>query len=380
MQAKYLRWLLVIGFSALGACSSNEQASPEVILFDKGNFPTQLSKWGILIRRNNVLVLNQDVIPYDLNTPLFTDYAHKLRTIWIPPGKTIQYTDAKDLQLPVGSIVSKTFYYPRDGQVLVNKDDYSNDFTQGGLDLNTVQLIETRLLVHLEDGWHGLPYVWNSEQTDAVLEITGNVQQLNLRHQDKQIQFPYVVPDANQCQGCHVDDMNTKRMHLLGVKVRHVDKAYQGINAVSNQLDNWYQLGKLEQLPVSRKPNVDWQDLNQSVAERALSYLDINCGHCHNSVGPADTSGLYLRYESFHDGALNPVHLGICKPPVAAGQGTGGRKVGIEPGKADQSIFVYRMESLDLGAMMPELGRSLVHEEGVALIKDWINAMPGNCN
>jgi hypothetical protein len=76
---------------------------------------------------------------------------------------------------------------------------------------------------------------------------------------------------------------------------------------------------------------------------------------------------------------MEPIRLGLCKPPVAAGQGTGGRAMGIDPGAADNSILVYRMASDDLGAMMPELGRTLVHQEGVALIEQWVNEMPGEC-
>ena len=74
------------------------------------------------------------------------------------------------------------------------------------------------------------------------------------------------------------------------------------------------------------------------------------------------------------------MRLGGCKPPMAAGQGTCGRFGSIQPGKPDQSILSYRMESLDLGAMMPELGRATVHRDGVELIKAWIEAMPGECN
>jgi hypothetical protein len=65
-------------------------------------------------------------------------------------------------------------------------------------------------------------------------------------------------------------------------------------------------------------------------------------------------------------------HLGIMKPPVAAGKGSGGREFSIVPGKPDESIILYRMKSDDPGIMMPEIGRTVVHDEGVALIKDWI--------
>ena len=49
--------------------------------------------------------------------------------------------------------------------------------------------------------------------------------------------------------------------------------------------------------------------------DRARAYLDVNCGHCHNPKGPADTSGLWLD-AAHHD----PRRLGLCKPPVAAGR------------------------------------------------------------
>jgi hypothetical protein len=70
-----------------------------------------------------------------------------------------------------------------------------------------------------------------------------------------------------------------------------------------------------------------------------------------------------------------PTVYGINKPPVAAGKGSGGRKVDIKPGDANASILWYRMQIQDPGERMPELGRNLAHKEGVALIKEWINQM-----
>jgi hypothetical protein len=71
--------------------------------------------------------------------------------------------------------------------------------------------------------------------------------------------------------------------------------------------------------------------------------------------------------------------LGLCKPPIAAGQGTGGFRYGIHPGKPEESILVYRTASLDPGAMMPELGRALAQDEAVDLLRRWVAAMPGGC-
>ena len=63
------------------------------------------------------------------------------------------------------------------------------------------------------------------------------------------------------------------------------------------------------------------------------------------------------------------------KSTVAAGRGAGENLFDIVPGKPDQSILTFRMQTNDPGIAMPELGREQVHAEGVALIRDWISNM-----
>jgi len=69
----------------------------------------------------------------------------------------------------------------------------------------------------------------------------------------------------------------------------------------------------------------------------------------------------------------------VCKPPVAAGRGTGDHLFDIVPGKPDDSILPFRMASHETGVMMPEQGRSTTHVEGLNLIRDWIAEWPGGC-
>ena len=105
--------------------------------------------------------------------------------------------------------------------------------------------------------------------------------------------------------------------------------------------------------------------------DRARAYLEANCAHCHNPEGSASNSGLFLRW-------TDPVgvNYGIGKRPTAAGRGSGGMDFAIQPGDPDHSFLIYRLESLDPGIAMPELGRSTVHKEGAALLREWIAAMP----
>jgi hypothetical protein len=51
----------------------------------------------------------------------------------------------------------------------------------------------------------------------------------------------------------------------------------------------------------------------------------------------------------------------------------------INSGDADHSEIIYRMNTNEGSEMMPIIGRSVVHEEGVQLMRDWINSMQIPC-
>ncbi|KRF02003.1 hypothetical protein ASG87_10945 [Frateuria sp. Soil773] len=356
----------------------------EPVAFHAEGRPTTLAEWHVVEARGGKLELNDGVVPYDLNTPLFTDYAHKLRTIWMPKGTTAKYHPTDTFDFPVGTVISKTFYYPRasGGQPgdVMRTGDYSHDFAGEGLDLSKVHLVETRILVHRQDGWAAIPYVWNEAQTEATLARTGAVLPLTLvddaSGQPAREDFNYVVPDESQCQSCHAQDWIDRRVHPIGPKARHLNKDYHYAGGDENQLAHLAKLGYLGGLPAPAEipRDANWEDPHAPLDARARAYLDINCGHCHNANGAANTTGLTLDY-----GTPEDRHLGICKPPTAAGQGTGDHFFDIVPGQPDESILPYRLASKEPGVMMPEIGRSTVHREGVALIKAWIAAQSGSC-
>ena len=95
---------------------------------------------------------------------------------------------------------------------------------------------------------------------------------------------------------------------------------------------------------------------------------------CTNALPRATQAGQDLLFNQ-HD----PVKWGVMKVPVAAGRGSGGRSYDIVPGKPDESILTYRLESTEPSIMMPELQRRLVDEDSLPLIKEWIASM-GNQN
>jgi uncharacterized repeat protein (TIGR03806 family) len=346
----FTAWLrAVLATFALALCACAEQ--PDSVVFHASDNPALLSDWNVLTQRKGHLVPSGGSVAYAVNAPLFTDYAHKLRTVYSPDIAPVR-EDGR-LDFPVGTVISKTFYYPSDGQTMLRTADMNAD----AVDLSRHHLIETRLLVRRATGWDPVSYVWNAAGTEATLKRTGAVIPLSLSGD----QFAYVVPNENQCAGCHASDMTTKALHPLGaVAPQFKDRSKMVVSAIMR--------------PDTFTPQIDYMDASYSIDDRARSYLAANCAHCHNPVGPADTSGLDLSLTAQTD-----LVLGRCKPPIAAGSGTGGHKFSIQPGDPDRSILAYRMASADPGSMMPELGRTLVHEEGVALIRDWIAQMEGDC-
>ncbi|NJN51305.1 MAG: hypothetical protein HC809_05515, partial [Gammaproteobacteria bacterium] len=182
----------------------------------------------------------------------------------------------------------------------------------------------------------------------------------------------YIVPTRNECASCHASDHTSGALQPIGLAARHLDKDYAHYaDGAAAQLPRWVSRGVLDALPPAGVRNSVWRaGASDNLEDRARSYLDINCGHCHNPKGSADTSGLFLdRFTSFGR------TLGVCKPPVASGRGSGGRASAIVPGDADASILVYRMAATDPAEMMPEIGRTTAHAAGVDLIRRWVDSL-----
>ncbi|MBM7061248.1 hypothetical protein JQX08_11075 [Pseudomonas sp. UL073] len=368
--------LLGLGLALLLA-GCGKQAAP-LYLPEGEQYPEKLSDWHVLEQGGGHLKPAAAVLPYDLNTPLFTDYAHKLRTVWMPDGQAAQYGE-EHFDYPVGTILSKTFYYPKDDQGRLLQSNSDDRDPQQGLELKHVQLVETRILLKQKSGWVALPYVWDAEQREAVLEWAGDSQDLSLHAADgTTLAVGYEVPDANQCAGCH-EERHGQGVNPLGPKARHLNKDFSYEGGSANQLQRWVQRGFLAGLPndlAGVPQNALWGQprAGESLDKQARSYLDANCAHCHNPQGPARTSGLFLE-------ASRPFGIpsGLCKQPVAAGKGSGNRLVDIHPGQPDASVLIYRVDNTDPGEMMPELGRSVVHREGLDLLVKWIASLDGGC-
>lgn len=333
--------LMAAAWVGLVSASPSPQVDEALILSDA--LPPRLQDFGLLVDGQTPA---PGVVPYHLNTPLFSDYSMKFRFMHLPKGKKAKATGDGLLDFPIGTVLIKSFGYPADMRS-PDKD---------------MRILETRLLIHRASGWVALPYVWNADGTDATLKRAGQRMDVSWTHLDGQKRtISYAVPNANQCKGCHVSGA---AMTPIGPKVRNLDDGHQ--------LQALAQAGLLSGKTQAVRPMPVWDKPESgTVALRARAYLDANCGHCHNKAGPADTSGLWLDWDQPAD-----TNLGIGKRPTAAGRGSVGLDFAIKPGDPAASYLVARMASTEPGIAMPELSRSMTHEEGVALVSQWIREMP----
>ncbi|MDX2086964.1 MAG: SO2930 family diheme c-type cytochrome [Kofleriaceae bacterium] len=365
-----MRTRLALVVLAVAACGGAEDGGVDLtrpVQVDvSSTMPDRLSSLNLFTwdPETAAYTYNDEVIPYDINTPLFSDYALKDRAIYVPPGaEPAAYDPVHAFNFPVGSVVMKSFAFPADFRAPTEN----------------VALVETRLLVHFEDGWQAFPYIWNENQTDAVLSPAGEVRSISfVDDSGATTTSSYLIPQKNQCGNCHnrkPDLASTPVMGLIGPSARQLQR--------NGQLEQLAAANFITGLPAldAITPTTDFRPIEAGglaaiasgqLDRAARDYLDANCAHCHNPNGVQGISSqLFLNHDN-----TDLQRLGVCKQPGSAGAGTGGLKYDIVPANAASSVLYFRVKTTEPGAMMPLIGRSLEHHRGSELVKAWIDAMP----
>jgi uncharacterized repeat protein (TIGR03806 family) len=305
---------------------------------------------------------NAGGMPFDLTVPLFSDYAQKDRIVYLPPGQQATYRDAggftnEEFGFPVGTIIAKTFTFSHDLRLP---------------NVRGSDVVETRLLIHRADGWVGRAWIWNGDQTEATLALGGGSKDVEWIAEDGTLrQTRYQIPNIAQCDRCHAGSNGAEP---IGPKARLLNRDFDyGNGVVENQLAHWTAAGILAGAPdpASAPALPLWSDPSDGTLEqRARGYLESNCAHCHHPQGAARFTGLLLEYNRAYGG-----QIGVCKRPGSAGPGAGGLDYDIVPGDPDASVMIYRMASVAAQIKMPELAKSVVHDEGTQTVADWIASL-----
>ena len=292
-------------------------------------FEQNLSAYNLFEGDMSNLSPSSDVHYLELSSILYSNYAKKQRLIKIPPGTLVTQNGSGMPVFPEGTILVKTFYYYLD----------ETDTSLGK------QIIETRLLIKSNDDWNVAAYEWNNSQTDAFLKKDGVNRQVSwIDSEGSSRTIDYRIPSQTECVKCHQND---SKVVPLGPSLRNLNRNVIRDGITVNQLSHLQSMNIMNSFDVGQISHIpDYNDDNVSLTERGRAYLDLNCATCHNPNGlpEAEKKGYDFRYETTLENTK------ILK-------------------KKNKIIEV--MED----GRMPDTGTTIIDEEGLALIKEFIGSL-----
>lgn len=298
---------------------------PDVV----AEFKPNLSELNLFSGNLNELNISSKAFEYNLNTTLFSDYAHKQRIIALPEGTTMEF-DGDGLPIfPDNTVIAKTFYY--------NLDE--RDLSLGRL------IIETRILIKINGVWETGDYKWNEAQTEAILDLEGSTLPVSwIDNAGTTNSTNYKIPSNTDCFTCH---SNNDNIIPIGPKLRSMNFEINGVNQLQQFINNQQLTGIASSSSVRSLPN--WEDTSLDLETRARAYMDINCAHCHIPGGTcADQSTLNFALET----PLEDTNI-----------------------LEQTSLIDYRISFYLDGISMPFIGTTMMHTEGVQLIQDYLNTL-----
>ena len=181
----------------------------------------------------------------------------------------------------------------------------------------------------------------------------------------------YKVPRFAECFTCH---NKLEAPNPIGPKPQNLNRSYTYSDGTMNQLEKWIDQNYLvDNLPEQISSSIDWKDQSQPLHLRARSYLDINCAHCHSDQSYCDYAHMRFGFNDYE----NDSDLGVCiEHDFYLGDDVTHI---VASGNPEGSALYFRVASDQEEFQMPLIGRTLVHEEGLALLEEWINSLE-NCN
>ncbi|MDB6173877.1 MAG: hypothetical protein JWL59_3188 [Chthoniobacteraceae bacterium] len=321
-------------------------------------FPDKLSETGLFSEASS-LTPAAGVLSYQINAPAWHDGASAEYHLAMPGDGTIEMRPSKSWQAPDQTVLAQTL-------------------------TNAGRRVETRILLKQQNDWAGYSYIWNREQTDAVLAQKAGA---DIELPDGQ---PWRIPSRAECMMCHSRQANFA-LTLHDAQLNRAD-----------QLTKWERLGLLrvdpvgfgherpleDARPVGVEPNQRGSalspllpcdpshlarfnavnDPHASLEKRARSYLGVNCAHCHTLYGGGNSVMDFdwlVAPKAMH--ALNqlPQHGGFGLPDPRV----------IAPGSAARSVMISRVSTRGPG-QMPPLGTRAGDPDGVRLLVEWIESLP----
>lgn len=349
-----MRLLLLLLIISLTSCSDDtpfEDITPHLVVnWQEAPFEN-LSDYGFFMGELGGLIPHTSLILYEPAAELFTDESKKQRLIWLPKGTQMTYLSAEIAPaFPEGSIAIKTFFY------------------ENMLPQQARKILETRIMLKRGSTWEFYSYIWNETQTDASLSqnaISRDIQWVSELGGIKST--AYLIPSPNQCALCHGENEQTSPLGMIPMQLtKPLSSSPTAASQWNTLIQNNHIVNAPSELPYAM---VSPWDNQETLNERARSYLHVNCAHCHSDSGNASDTPMRLNYHL----TLNPQNLGLC---ISPGHQVPGQQMRlITPGIPEQSQVYFRMTQSMNEWQMPNFGRSIGDDRGVQLIGEWISSL-----
>jgi uncharacterized repeat protein (TIGR03806 family) len=361
-------------------------------------FPRKLSETGLFASVKDHKP-HPALIPYSVNSPLWSDGSYKERFIALPGADSqIGFNSHTGWDFPDGSVLVKSFALEK---------EHGNAASR--------QWVETRLMVKYTGQWIGYSYQWNEDQSDAVLvKAEGADRDYSIRDASAPIgvrRQPWHYPSRTECMVCHsrasnfvlgLSELQMNRNHDYGAVVDNQIRALENIGvlsvkwmdyeraAIKRDAKNKGMSNKeadefteklcatqmqreprastlLHRKPETLKKLVDPYDAAADLNTRARSYLHANCAHCHINAGGGNAM-IELDFPRGMDSMnildAKPLHHTFDKPDAKI----------VASGSPERSVLLHRISMRGAG-QMPPLASVIVDEPAVKLIREWISKL-----
>jgi uncharacterized repeat protein (TIGR03806 family) len=317
-----------------------------------GKIPLLLSQTGAFSDTRH-RIPSSGLIPYDLVVAFWSDGAAKSRWVAIPDA-SIKFSANGQWTFPAGTVFVKNFDLPTDAT-----------------NPSAKRRLETRLLVRdSAGGVYGVTYKWRADESDADLLPGSLSEQISIKTATGESRRQtWYYPSRKDCTTCHTAGAGG----VLGAKTRQLNRDISYPSGVTdNELRSWNHIGLFEpaisaaelgSLPAMAASD----DTSRSLEDRARSYLDANCSHCHHP------GGTVAYFDARYTTPL--AQQGLINGPVLIDQGIDSPRV-ISPHDVWRSIAFMRVNT-DGDIRMPPLARETIDRQGVALLGQWIDSLPG---
>ena len=261
----FLLPFVLSGCNSGGSGETSASAIQGALASAEKEFPKTLAETNLFLDVAKVKP-TEVVVPFKVKVPLWSDGAEKNRFIFVPPGQKLSHLrETGAFNYPVGTTLVKHFT----------------------TDTVPPENIETRVMTKKDDGnWKFVTYVWND---NGIAEA--NLRPRKVTKGGKE----YRIPSEQECQMCHGEG---EKANVLGFTTKQINFE---TDVALNQIDALEQYGFFEQTAnelKSQKALDNPKDSLLSINARARSYMDVNCGVCHNPDGPEKANLLDMRLDA----------------------------------------------------------------------------------